>query len=363
MVLPNPVALLFPTLFLLCPAFAGERIVLVADPAFALAAMIRKAREKPLCVIRWKPGDEMPVWTVAEWHAKGDITDPAGRNKGAWDFKYEDDYKTFVVHGKEAGADLIMGVNAINGYGGLVTSKIETGPDGAAGDRPRQRTDSSLHSLHSDQRAVEGAATPGLRTSGKRRSRGRTRGLLWHVTGIDLRLRRFHPPGRHGDLDTQAQSENAGDSPSLARSRGLVGKRAPRPSVRQAGKWTDHSKAAWDGFARWTEKEYGSDKALAAAWGRPMTFDTVAVPTVELRSALGDVFVDPSTGDGRYVLDWREFFSASIAATVQDMFAHVKHETDGNALTVTFFGYVMASSFLRERAVTFGHWNMHDVFK
>ena len=129
----------------------------------------------------------------------------------------------------------------------------------------------------------------------------------------------------------------------------------------QAGKWADYSKAARDGFARWTKEKYGSDKALAAAWGKPMTFDTVAVPPVELRSSLGDVFVDPSTGDGRYVLDWREFFSASIADTVRDMFAHVKHETGGNALTVTFFGYVMAASFLRERAVTFGHWNMHDV--
>ncbi len=118
MVRANPAALLFLSLFLLCPAFAGEHIVLVTDPAFALGAMTRKAREKPPSVIRWKPGDEKPVWTVAEWHAKGDITDPAGRRKGAWDFKYEDDYKTFVVNAKEAGADLIMGVNAINDYGG-----------------------------------------------------------------------------------------------------------------------------------------------------------------------------------------------------------------------------------------------------
>ena len=32
---------------------------------------------------------------------------------------------------------------------------------------------------------------------------------------------------------------------------------------RQAGKWADYSKAARDGFARWTKEKYGSDKALS----------------------------------------------------------------------------------------------------
>ena len=131
----------------------------------------------------------------------------------------------------------------------------------------------------------------------------------------------------------------------------------PRPGE----KWADYSKAARDAFGLWVKEKYGTEQALAKAWSREVSFASVAVPPVPLRESLGDVFVDPSTGDGRYVLDWREFFSASIAGTVRDMFGHVKKETGGSALTVTFFGYVMAASFRRERAVTFGHWNMHDV--
>ncbi len=116
------------TICLSISGLAGERIVLVADPAFALGSMTRKAREKPSCVIRWKPGEENPVWTVAEWHAKGDIADLAGRREGAWDFKYEDDYKTFIINDKESGATLVMGVNAINDYGGVYRGQGDPWP-------------------------------------------------------------------------------------------------------------------------------------------------------------------------------------------------------------------------------------------
>lgn len=420
MIRANLAGHLFLPLGLLCAVFASQRLVGVTETSSASGAMVRKAQKRMSCRIGRTQGDAGSVWTVAERPAKGDIATPAGGGKDPRDRHREDDLKPVIVDAREPNADVSMGGHANNDHRGIRATKIETGPDG----RPMivhgteqhppyilfiQTNERWSDRQHLVYEQVKKAARAGVHVVSLSTSLAPIYefGSFTHLDKTVARILEHNPKalviprvwlglgGSWGEEhpDQLLRFQDGSANPGMASVTSIRWKKDAQALLtkmirhveampwrdriigyhlayyqsgewfhpQQAGKWADYSKAARDGFSRWTKGKYGSDKALAAAWGKPMTFDTVAVPPVELRRSLGDVFVDPSTGDGRYVLDWREFFSASIADAVRDMCRHVKHETGGNTLTATFFGYVMAASFLRDRAVTFGHWNMHDV--
>ncbi len=108
------------------------------------------------------------------------------------------------------------------------------------------------------------------------------------------------------------------------------------------GVWTRHfpgfSPALTRAFRQWLKNKYGSPDKLSAAWGREIgSFDDVAVPTVEERTAgrLGEFF-DPARD--RYQVDFFDFMNDAMADTVSHIATTIKRASGKPVMF--FFGYL-----------------------
>ena len=77
----------------------------------------------------------------------------------------------------------------------------------------------------------------------------------------------------------------------------------------------DYSAVAREAFADFLRQKYGSVEALSRGWGRPVTWETAAVPRPAARRyALGGVFRDPAREQD--VIDYYTFHNEVIADSI-----------------------------------------------
>ncbi len=93
-------------------------------------------------------------------------------------------------------------------------------------------------------------------------------------------------------------------------------------------------------FRLWLQKKYGSDKALSAAWEADVTLETASVPEdlPGVSRAFHSVGLIEGKGNRRFT-DYLDYFSDEITDLIEEAASVVKHETDGNSLFVSFYGY------------------------
>jgi hypothetical protein len=111
------------------------------------------------------------------------------------------------------------------------------------------------------------------------------------------------------------------------------------------GLWADYSKPNQEKFRAWLRRKYGSDVArLRKAWAREgVDFDTAAIPSRAEREATSFLGLrDPRQEQA--VIDFYNYNSDLVAATIAYFARVVKDETRGRALVGAFYGYVMQLS-------------------
>ena len=126
---------------------------------------------------------------------------------------------------------------------------------------------------------------------------------------------------------------------------------------------TDYSEPMQEAFREWLRGRYASDEALQEAWRMPeVTFDTVAIPSVEQRDAADHMlFRDPS--NGRYEIDFYLFYQDVMADGILHYFGIVKDATGGEALAGTYYGYVVTMLGGARRAGDAGHMALSNVIE
>ena len=108
----------------------------------------------------------------------------------------------------------------------------------------------------------------------------------------------------------------------------------------QSQEFVDYSAPFARGFREYSQQKYGTITKLNAAWKTTYaSFDEVPVPTREarLKSDVG-LLLDPQKSAA--VITLREYFSQVISGDILEMCHAIKQESNGDALTGTYYGYV-----------------------
>lgn len=103
---------------------------------------------------------------------------------------------------------------------------------------------------------------------------------------------------------------------------------------------SDYSVHMQRAFQDWLRKKYGADDALQAAWGRPVAFEDVQIPSKERRWAgySERAFRDPATEMD--VIDFYDFYNAVIPEAI-DFFCSVAKDACGRTKAVgAFYAYM-----------------------
>lgn len=99
----------------------------------------------------------------------------------------------------------------------------------------------------------------------------------------------------------------------------------------------DYSAVAREAFADFLRQKYGSVEALSRGWGRPVTWETAAVPRPAARRyALGGVLRDLAREQD--VIDYYTFHNEVIADSIRYLCRTVKERAPG-CLAGAFYGY------------------------
>ncbi len=125
---------------------------------------------------------------------------------------------------------------------------------------------------------------------------------------------------------------------------------------------TDYSAPMQEEFRKWLRREYADDVgALRAAWDRPdITFEDAQIPSVAQRDAADHMlFRNPRTS--RYVIDFYRFFQDVMVDGILHYFGIVKEASNGEALTGTYYGYVITMLGGARRAGDSGHMALSRV--
>jgi hypothetical protein len=122
----------------------------------------------------------------------------------------------------------------------------------------------------------------------------------------------------------------------------------------------DYSRPATLDFQRWARARYGDISKTNAAWKTSYAnFEAITIPTKEERLATDAfTFLDPQKS--RKLIDFHEFFSDVISGDILQFCRVVKEETNGEALTGTYYGYNMQviSAYLAQHT---GHMAQHKI--
>lgn len=108
----------------------------------------------------------------------------------------------------------------------------------------------------------------------------------------------------------------------------------------QSQEFVDYSAPFTRGFREYSQNKYGTIAKLNAAWNTNYaSFDAVPVPTKEerLHSDVG-LLLDPQKSAA--VITLREYFSQVISGDILELCRAIKKESNGDALTGTYYGYV-----------------------
>lgn len=143
------------------------------------------------------------------------------------------------------------------------------------------------------------------------------------------------------------------------------------PTGQNTGEWFYHDtwKKELNGYApadlagwrQWLQKNYGTDAALAKAWGDPAaTCVTAAVPTAQARHAApAGVFRDPLKE--RALIDWAEFQQQAMAECVCDLARAARQASHGQKLILFFYGYLFEFAAVQNGPATAGHYALRRV--
>ncbi|MEA3364817.1 MAG: beta-galactosidase [Candidatus Hydrogenedentes bacterium] len=115
------------------------------------------------------------------------------------------------------------------------------------------------------------------------------------------------------------------------------------------------SPAMQRGFSAWLRKKYHTQDALRAAWiDSQVTFDTVAVPTVEERvTASVGIFRDPARE--QKTIDFFDYLQVAMVEPLELIAATVKDACDRKKIVTFFYGYYFEISGLPLGPQTSGH--------
>ena len=118
------------------------------------------------------------------------------------------------------------------------------------------------------------------------------------------------------------------------------------------------TKAAW---RAWLRDRYGSEAAFRKAWNNPTaSFDTVEPPTPEERHANpGGIFRLPASE--RPIVDFNRFQQEAMADCVLALARSVRHASQGQKLSVFFYGYVFEFSAAMTGPAISGHYGLRRV--
>jgi len=122
--------------------------------------------------------------------------------------------------------------------------------------------------------------------------------------------------------------------------------------------YSEASRRAW---REWLRRRYGTDAALADAWGRPdATLDAAEVPSPEARrDASGGILWHPERN--RPVIDFGAFQQEMMADCVCHFARTVRRATAGRKLVVFFYGYTFEFGAIRNGPATSGHYALRQV--
>ncbi len=91
-------------------------------------------------------------------------------------------------------------------------------------------------------------------------------------------------------------------------------------------------------FQSWLKQKYGTNTALALAWGQPgLTFEDALVPTRARREAPASLLWRPE--EDRQVTDFYEAYALAAARAITRIAGAVKQASDGELLAGFFYGY------------------------
>ncbi len=114
-------------------------------------------------------------------------------------------------------------------------------------------------------------------------------------------------------------------------------------------------------FAEWAKAKYQTVEALRQAWQQPeVTFDTIRVPSMQerLTGKLG-AFRDPRLQ--RFEIDFAEYMQVCQAEYLEEIARVIKEETNGQKLTVFFYGYLYDVAGFGYGGAVSGHLRLGQV--
>lgn len=112
-------------------------------------------------------------------------------------------------------------------------------------------------------------------------------------------------------------------------------------------------------FRHWLRERYGTDAALAAAWGQPgLTFGSARAPERSRRDSPTGLLWDPV--QDRQILDFYEAYAQAAADAIEETCAAVKEASEGQLLAGVFYGYLPQYG---ELSAESQHLGLHQVLK
>ncbi len=105
-------------------------------------------------------------------------------------------------------------------------------------------------------------------------------------------------------------------------------------------KWADYSEPSRRAFRAWLRTHYGTDAALQAAWRDPAaSLDGAELPALDARTtATAGVLRDPTRE--QHVIDFYQYLSETMAASILHFARIVKDATGGRSLAGAYYGYL-----------------------
>ncbi len=119
------------------------------------------------------------------------------------------------------------------------------------------------------------------------------------------------------------------------------------PTAGNTGEWFDESTYRLPGsfdkspanlrhFQKWLFEKYGTDAALAKAWCRDVTIETIEIPEMVSEGP----FLDPTKH--RDCMDYMEYHSDCYAEAIETIGLAVKEACDDSRVVMVAYGYLMA---------------------
>jgi len=106
---------------------AVRAVDLIADSSFQRGFIVKDSNGKKQQILRWNDSGE-PIWETAQYYSKSSLADPRHLTTRPNGLTFRDDFQTFIVHPENGEADLILGVNGFNEYGGVYRKQGEPWP-------------------------------------------------------------------------------------------------------------------------------------------------------------------------------------------------------------------------------------------